>query len=509
MITIRAIGLCASVALGAGLGQPALPTGTGVAQPAQAVVPQRAGDVQAPRLLAGAATSNVTPPLGGPIVGGWAPFPATWVHDELHARCLVLDDGTSRLAIVVVDSLGMPRYVLDAAKRLASEQTGIPAERILISATHTHSATSALGARWSPADYDVPPALDGYQSFLSTRIADGIRRAVTNLQPAQIAWGRGVLPDEVFNRRWHMKPGPHLTNPFGGTDRVQMNPAVGSPDLIEPAGPTDPEIAFIALRSPEGRPLAVLANYSLHYVGGVPQGHVSADYFGVFARRLAGMLGEDRIDSRFVAMLANGTSGDINNVDVRGGQSRLPPYERMERVASRVAAEVYKGLQHAAWRDHVSLAASQRTLTLRRRAITPEMAAWAQDALARPAAAPRHPRERIYAERIVGSAGAPPTLDVVLQAVRIGDLAIATFPFEVFAEIGLEIKAKSPFVQTFTTSLANGSEGYLPTKRQHELGGYETWLGTNRVELDAARVMTDALLDMLAALKRDEGTTAR
>ena len=78
---------------------------------------------------------------------------------------------------------------------------------------------------------------------------------------------------------------------------------------------------------------------------------------------------------------------------------------------------------------------------------------------------------------------APPTLDVVLQAVRIGDLAIATFPFEVFAEIGLEIKAKSPFAQTFTTSLANGSEGYLPTKRQHDLGGYETWLGTNRVEL--------------------------
>jgi hypothetical protein len=306
-----------------------------------------------------------------------------------------------------------------------------------------------------------------------------------------------------------MRPGPHLVNPFGGIDRVQMNPAVGSPDLVEPAGPTDPEIAFIALRSPEGRPIAVLANYSLHYVGGVPQGHVSADYFGAFARSLSRMLGEDRTDSPFVAMLSNGTSGDINNVDVRGGQPRLRPYERMERVATRVAAQVYQGLQHLTWRDHVLLAAAQRTLTLQRRPVTPEIAAWAKDALARPVDAPRHPRERIYAERIQGSVGATPTLDVVLQAVRIGDLAITTFPFEVFAEIGLEIKAKSPFAQTFTTSLANGSEGYLPTRQQHALGGYETWLGTNRVELDAARLMTEALLDMLAGLKRDERTTAR
>jgi hypothetical protein len=455
----------------------------------------------APRLQAGAATANITPPLGASIVGNWTPFPATYIHDELHARALVLDDGASRLAIVVVDSLGVPRYVLDHARRAASEHTGIAADRILISATHTHSAGSALGERWSPADYDLSPTLDAYQSFLASRIADAIRNAVSNLQPVQIAWGRAVLADEVFNRRWFMKPGPHLANPFGGTDRVQMNPAVGSADLVEPAGPTDPEIAFVAVRRPGApAPLAVLANYSLHYVGGVPQGHVSADYYGVFAQTLARLVSADAAGSGFVAMLSNGTSGDVNNIDVRGGQPRLPPYERMQRVAARVAAQVYQGLQHVVWRDQVTLAAAQRAVTLQRRPITSEMQAWAREALARPVDAPRHPRERIYAERILGSAGAPPRLEVLLQTFRIGDLAIATFPFEVFAEIGLEIKQRSPFAQTFTTSLANGSEGYLPTKRQHEWGGYETWLGTNRVELDAARIMTDVLLEMLAGL---------
>lgn len=458
---------------------------------------------QVARLQAGAATTNITPALGGSIVGGWAPIPATNVHDELHARCMVLDDGATRVAIVVVDSLGVPRYVLESAKQLASQHTGIAPDRILISATHTHSATSALGARWSPADYDLSPTLDAYQTFLAARIADGIRLAVNNLEPAQIGWGHAALAEEVFNRRWYMKPGPHLTNPFGGTDRVQMNPAVGSADLIEPAGPTDPEITFLALRGGDGRLIAVLANYSLHYVGGVPQGDVSADYFGVFASSLARMVGEDRAGSRFVAMLSNGTSGDVNNVDVRGGQVRLAPYERMARVANRVAAEVYQGLQQVVWHEHVSLAAAQRTLTLKRRSITPEITAWATAALARPVDAPKHPRERIYAERIQGSAGAPPTVDVVLQAFRIGDLAIATFPFEVFAEIGLEIKSKSPFARTFTTSLANGSEGYLPTERQHALGGYETWLGTSRVEPESSRLMTDALLEMLAALSRE------
>lgn len=461
-----------------------------------------AQDAAPHRLRAGAATSNITPPLGSLIVGNWEPAPATHVRDELHARCLVLDDGTSRVAIVVVDSLGVPRHVLDHAKGLARQHTGIPPERILISATHTHSAATALGARWSPAEYAVAPVLDEYQAFLAVRIADGIRRAVNNLEPARAGWGRAALPDEVFNRRWFMKPGPHLTNPFGGTDKVQMNPRVGSADLIEPAGPVDPEIAFLAVQRLDGRPLAVLANYSLHYVGGVPEGHVSADYFGAFARKLARLLDEDHARSGFVAMLSNGTSGDINNIDVRGGQERLPPYERMERVAGRVAAAVFESLQHLTWHDEVPLGMAQRTLALDTRRPTPEMTTWARDVLGRPADAPgRHARERIYAERTAGRADVPPTVHVVLQAVRIGDLAIVTFPFEVFAEIGLEIKAKSPFAQTFTISLANGSEGYLPTLRQHELGGYETWLGTNRVEVEAARKMTDALLEMLAGLR--------
>ncbi len=96
-------------------------------------------------LKAGAATSNITPALGGEIVGGFQPIPATHIHDELHARCLVLESGQTRLAMVVCDLLGFHRCVSDLARQFIQDETGIPKEHVLISATHTHSATTALG----------------------------------------------------------------------------------------------------------------------------------------------------------------------------------------------------------------------------------------------------------------------------------------------------------------------------------------------------------------------------
>jgi hypothetical protein len=450
------------------------------------------------RLSAGAAASNITPPLGEPIVGNWTPVPATHIHDELYARCLVLQEGGRRVAIVVADNVGIPRRVLDEAKRLAQQRSGIPMDHILIASTHTHSATTARGLE--PADDREP--LGQYQAFLAQRIADGIQRAVNNLEPARVAWGAGSLPQQVFNRRWFMKPGPHLANPFGGTDTVQMNPRAGSPDLIKPAGPTDPEIRFLSVQSESGRPLALLANYSLHYVGGVPNGHVSADYFGVFARRMIGLLGHGSDTAPFVPMLSNGTSGNINNIDFRGGQKRLPDYARMELVANQVAAEVFGAMQGLEHRDALPLKMVQRELTLETRRPTPTLIAWAKEVLSRPEGAPqKHPRERIYAERTLRMARMPPRIDVPLQALRIGDLAVVAMPFEVFVEIGLELKARSPFPATFAMSLANGSYGYLPTAEHHELGGYETWLGTNQVEVQTAPKMVAQLLEMLADLE--------
>src|ERR1043166_2631002 len=103
------------------------------------------GQEKKPVFRAGAALSNITPPLGSPIVGGFVLFPATHVHDELHARCLVLDDGKTKLVLVICDLLGIDRLGSDDARAMIQQDLRIPKESVLISATHTHSAASALG----------------------------------------------------------------------------------------------------------------------------------------------------------------------------------------------------------------------------------------------------------------------------------------------------------------------------------------------------------------------------
>src|SRR5215469_3067997 len=133
---------------------------------------------------AGAASSNITPPLGGDIVGGFLPIPSKHIHDQLHARCLVLDDGKTRMALVVCDLLGVDRRVSDEARRQIAERASIPPKNLLISATHTHSATSAIGA--DHFKYDQP--IDEYQQFMAGPIADGVVCALNNLRPAELAF---------------------------------------------------------------------------------------------------------------------------------------------------------------------------------------------------------------------------------------------------------------------------------------------------------------------------------
>ena len=450
------------------------------------------------KLRAGAATSNITPPLGMAIIGGFRPFPATHVHDELHARCMVLESGETRIAFVVCDLLGAHSAVFDEARRMVGAETQIPATNVFISCTHTHSAASALGQdRMEPA-----PALDDYQRFVARRIADGVRRAENQLAPAKIGWGTGSEPREVFNRRWFMKPGPVPKNPFGETtDLVKMNPPVASKNLEKPAGPTDPEIVVLAARTPEGQPIGMLAVYSLHYVGDVKGADISADYYGMFCDRMQQLLGADRQSPPFVAMLANGTSGNINNIDFSKPAEKQAPYKKMRQVADNVAAATLAAYEKMEWRDEVSLAARFEPLEVALRHPTPEQLARAKSILANPSEGAALSLEEIYADRVKRVAESPATAPLNLQVIRVGDAIFGGVPGEVFVETGLAFKERAPSKPSCIISLNNGYFGYIPTPEQHKLGGYETWLGTSRLEVEASTKILDRLLEMARALK--------
>ena len=294
-----------------------------------------------------------------------------------------------------------------------------------------------------------------------------------------------------------MKPGTVLKNPFGGTDQVQMNPGVGNANLLEPAGPTDPEVSIVSVQSVDDHPLALLTNYSLHYCGGVGGGHISADYYGMFADRIQQLLGADRRDPPFVAMMSNGTSGNIN---FRGGQAKQPSYGQMRLVANEVADEalrVYQRIQHLDW---APLNAQQKEIQLGVRLPGKEEVERARQIMAETKNPVMQTLEQIYARETVLISLYPAKVPMILQTLRIGDLRIAAIPCEVFVEIGLKLKQKHPPV--FTISLANGYNGYLPTLEHHKLGGYETWRArSSYLEVEAAPKILHTLTELLARFK--------
>lgn len=464
-----------------------------------AIVPLHAADKAPVSLRAGAAATDITPklfPLNMP--GGFSANPADGVHDPFHSRALVLDDGTMTLAMVVVDNLGIPQEAIDEAKAIASQQCGIPMDKMVVSATHTHSGPPS-NSKTGPE-----PAV-AYRKVLVAGIADSIVRAHATLRPAAVGAAAHPLPEEVFNRRWFLQPDKMPLNPFGKLDKVKMNPGTDPAVLDRPAGPTDPDITILSVQDAKKKPLALFANYSLHYVGATPRGKMSADYFGEFARLMPSRLraGED-----FVAMMSNGTSGDINNTPFRVNRPPREPFEQIRIVAQKAADTAW--LAHRKIDKHrsdVRLGMLQRQITLKVRRPTSEQVEAAKAVLAvkDPAEIAKLPRlAEPYARRTLSLAEAEETITVPLQALRIGDLAVCAIPFETFVETGLDLKKRSPFPQTMVIGIANGSNGYLPTPEHHKLGGYETWLGTNRVQEDTSVILTNNLLEMLAELRKEK-----
>ncbi|MBA4191909.1 MAG: hypothetical protein C0467_28350 [Planctomycetaceae bacterium] len=455
-------------------------------------------------LRAGAAAVDISPkdfPVNMP--GGFKANMAEKCNDPLHARALVLDDGKTKVAIVLVDNLGAAREAIDEAKLFASRKCDILPENMLVSSTHTHSAPPSNvvdGAKEAMA----------YRKILVEGITEAIVRANSNLRPAAVGAAAHPLSDEVFNRRWFLKPGKMPLNPFGGKDLVKMNPGTSPDVLLQPAGPTDPDVTVLSVQDTKTRkPLAIYANYSLHYVGGTPSAAVSADYFGEFARLMPTRVGmkADGSDG-FVAMLSNGASGDINNIPFGVNLPRPPrePFEQIRIVAGKTADAAWHARSKiTAHQSNVTLGMMQREITLRLRRPTAEQIERATTivGIKDPAELAKFPPlADSYAQRTLNLAKAGETLKVQLQAVRVGDLALCAIPFEVFVEIGLDLKRRSPYPRTAVIGLANGYNGYLPTPEQHKLGGYETWMGTNRVQEDASVIMTDHLLEMLAELAK-------
>ena len=441
---------------------------------------------------AGTVALDVTPKQFPVLVnGGMTSRTADSVTDPIYARALVLADGKIEIAIVVVDSCMMPRPVLDKAKALAHERTGIPANHILVSATHTHTAPSTLACLGTKAD-------PRYTPYLTGKIAEAIAAAQKKLQPAQAGWNQADAAEFTALRRWIRRPDRITNDPFGNpTVRANMHAGRNWDDVTGESGPEDPDLTLISIQNSKGKPLAILANFSMHYFSGVKA--ISSDYFGKFNKNLGAML---KADENFVGIMSHGCSGDIWRRDytTRNWSKDTPPKKEQMQIdayAKGLAERALRDYRKIKHRPNLDLAMAETRMTLKYRVPDVGLLQWAEAIVKE--MGDRNPKTRpeVYAFEQTVLHERKQT-EIVLQALRIGDMAITTTPNETYALTGLKLKARSPLPNTMVIELANGGDGYIPPPEQHFLGGYNTWAARSAgLEVQAEPKITEACLRLL------------
>ena len=422
-------------------------------------------------LKAGSASANITPPLGTRIPGGFRPRYAENVDDELFAKAVVIDNGTTRIAIVTCDLIAIPEKIADAAKARIADRCDIPAAHVMVNATHTHTAVAIadlLGVDEDP----------GYTEWVPLKIADAVELAVWRLKPARVGFASVDEERITFNRRWHMKNGT-----------VRFNPGIENPDLVEPTGTIDPELAIMYVEATDdGAPISAVANFSLHYIGTDNGNALSADYFGHFDRLMRHYLGDTCI-----SLLWNAASGQINNTDF-SGQTKWTAsgHQQAVKMANVLAGHFIVEKQLMEMHETLDLSGDLATLTFQRKEITAEDLEVAKQVLSVPqgtydaygsgpfswVVGEPIPQALVdvYAHECQRLAKLPAQMTAPVQVIRLGEAAIVALPGEVFVETGMNIKSKSDANPTFLVSLANGYIGYICTdKALTQEGGYETW----------------------------------
>lgn len=415
-----------------------------------------AASASAADLRVGVAATKITPANGTPLAGYYSPRPSTGVLDDLYAKAAVLDDGKTKVALVVCDLLWLPRSVVLEARQQIQANSGISADCVMISATHTHTAPVVVGE--SSLDELMSggsPLCREYAQQLPQRIAQAVAEANSHLTAARLSYGQEQETKLSFIRRYVMKDGS-----------VRWNPGKLNPNVVRPIGQIDPQVNVIFAETPDKRPLWTYVNFANHLdtTGGTL---ISADFPATLARRLADYKGAEML-----TMFANGTCGNINHLNVHWGEAQSSPAEA-RRIGTILAADVLKA--------YMDLKPADGTLRVRRELVALPLAPFTEEELrhSQEVVAKHDPNtpflEQVKAYRILDVAarqGKPYEVDV--QVFSLGrELAWVALPGEVFVELGLGIKAASPFAQTQVIELANGVSHYIPSRSAYPEGQYE------------------------------------
>lgn len=436
---------------------------------------------QSPHTLAvGVARADITPPVGIRSAGFAARGPLTRYHDPLLATALVFDNGTQRAALIGCDLLDLDADTVREIRQRVAARTGIPENALTVACTHTHYGPDA--------HRDLAnPLVAAYHANLIHVLAGAVEAAAADLRPAHLGVGWGQS-DIGVNRREKLPDG-----------RIILGQ--------NPAGPIDRAVGVLRIDATDGTPIACVVNFQTHPVSQTWQvDHISADYPGAMRAAVEKLIPAP-------SLFLQGASGNINAARME------PSYEPARSLGVRLGCEVVRVWETIQPRPTAELALVGQVIALpRTRYGSPEGAAavvaetaqeietlraegafeglirWAEKRLA-------VAREAL-ASWTTGELPAPVTAE--LQAWRIGDLALVTTPAEVFNEIGVQIKAASPFAHTFFLGYANDSIGYIPVAEAYAEGGYEV-VHASQVAPEAASILVAACVGLLKDLHKTVG----
>ncbi len=455
-----------------------------------------------PTFQAGFAERDITPEIGMEAPGGYGKAYHKSLHDPCKVRAAVFGEGAARVALVGIDALFIRRPTVQAIRREIQEQCGIAPEAVMIAASHSHAA-GPVGF-FLPGEFDdAPPLVQSlvydktvtanpeYLARVQREIVAAVVSADAAKVPARAAAGFGHDEQAAFNRRFRMRDGFTMTHP-----------GQGNPDILEPAGPIDPQVGVLGAWNNEGQFLGCVVNFACH--GTTGPGGISADWIYYLEKTIRGLMGE-----KAVVVFVPGMSGDVTQVDNRNPY-RIKQFGEVSAryVGGRVGAEALKTLvavEQAAG-PLAPVAARSRELKIKRRAPKPERVARALE-LVKQEPAKVDATEWTFAKEIVvldARIKKEPVATVEVQAVQVGPAVFLSCPAEYFCQYGLDIKAGSKFPFTFPVSLANDCIGYVPTEEALSPtgGGYETRLTSySNLEPTAGGQIAEALIGLAAGLQ--------
>lgn len=444
-------------------------------------------------MKAGLAQVDYTPELGLPLMGNFRDeYGAKGVHDPLCASALVLQGPTgSKAALLSVDICMLDRANVAYMRDVVRRQAEIPGDHVLIAATHTHSgpAPMELGS--------LPRADDGAIERFLQLAASAVGEANRQLADVELVVGSTTEDRLSFVRRLTCRDGETHMNWEG------LDPQF----VVRPLGRIDPQVAVLGCRRDQ-RTVGALVNFGLHpAILAGDNWLYSADYPGYLAEAMRKLNGPD-----FVTLFFNGCCGNVNHIDYQDPlQGR--GYKATQRVGTMLAVDAYQALASSAAIQGAELAVNRVFVDLPRQLIDHEQQAWARDVLTRAAGDPATGQvdglpDEHYARAWLDMAARQEqaTTDrVEVMLLRIGNAAVVGLPGEVFSELGLAIKERSPARHTFVVELANDAIGYLPTREAFGQGGYEPTAGTTMYEPGAGEALVEGALQGLAELFNGKG----